>query len=257
MIIQDFKQAYKEKDLWINLAWIEMKRKYNGTKLGIIWQILSTLIIGLCLGYFYSIILSQKPDVYIPYLISGLVVWNIISQYITDGCKVFISNGKQIKEVPINYFSYVCKLLLKNIFIFVFGCISISIVLVYFDKFKDVDPFGVILGLIIVTLNGFWFSILIGMLTLFIRDITELISNVMRLVFFITPVLWVPALAGSRAYLVHLNPLFYFLDVIRSPILGQALNQNTLLITCTIGIIGLVLSFIIYYMNKDKIPYMV
>jgi ABC-type polysaccharide/polyol phosphate export permease len=257
IILKDFKQVYQERDLWINLAWIEMKRKYNGTKFGFLWQIISTLTIGLCLGSFYSIILKQTPSFYIPYLITGLVVWNLISQFITEGCRVFLIHSRQIKEVPINYFSYVFKLLLKNIFIFGFGLLSTSMVLVYFGKIADINFFMMLFGILIVTINGFWFSILFGMLTLFFRDITEIISNFIRLVFFVTPVLWVPELAGSRAYLVHLNPLFYYLDVIRSPILGQDLNQLTLLITTTLGFLGLIVSFFVYYKNKNKIPYMV
>lgn len=257
ILFKDFKQVYKERDFWVNLAWIEMKRKYNGTFFGVLWQIISTLIIGLCLGSFYSVILKQDYSFYIPYLISGLVVWGLISQSIIDGCKIFIVNSSQIKEVSISYFSYILKQMLKNLLIFGFGFLSIIVVLLYFGRVLYIDFLMIFLGLCIMVLNVFWFTLLLGLLTLFLRDITELVSNFMRLVFFVTPVIWVPELAGSKAYLVDYNPLYYYLDIIRSPILGQELNSLSLLITTLIGVFGLILSFLVFYKNKDKIPYMV
>jgi ABC-type polysaccharide/polyol phosphate export permease len=44
---------------------------------------------------------------------------------------------------------------------------------------------------------------------------------IMRMMFLLTPVLWHPDRLPNRAALVDFNPFFYFLELIRTPLLGD------------------------------------
>jgi lipopolysaccharide transport system permease protein len=52
----------------------------------------------------------------------------------------------------------------------------------------------------------------------------QIVSSVMVVVFYVTPVIWQPSLIpGETAHLLlGLNPFYHFLQIIRLPILGQA-----------------------------------
>ncbi|MGF1872920.1 hypothetical protein, partial [Photobacterium indicum] len=110
---------------------------------------------------------------------------------------------------------------------------------------------------VILSLNGFWISILLGIATLHIKDLTELTANCMRLVFFITPVLWTSDMAGTKGEIVAYNPLFYFLDIVRSPLIAHDVHHNAYIVTLSITIIGLIISYFIYNIYRDKISFMV
>jgi len=241
----------------MTLAWVELKRSYSGTKLGVLWRPLSAIIVGLSLGTVYSIILQQDTGDYIPYVITGLVVWTYISQLITEGGKLFFANAAQIKEMPLSYVSYIYKYLLRNTISLLLSFLPVLILLIYFGKISDTDFIQTLVGILIVILNGFWVSILLGIATLHLRDLTEFVANFMRLVFFITPVLWTPEMAGAKGEIVVFNPLFYFLDVIRSPLIAHEVNHNSYFVTITITVIGMILSYFVYNSNRDKISFMV
>lgn len=255
--IKDFQQAIKEREFWMNLAWVELKRSYSGTKLGILWRPLSATIVGLSLGMVYSIILQQDRGDYIPYVITGLVVWTYISQLITEGGKLFFANAAQIKEMPLSYISYIYKYLLRNTISLLLSFLPVLVLLLYFGKISDSNLLKTSLGIVIVSLNGFWVSILLGIATLHLKDLTEFVANFMRLVFFITPVLWTPEMAGTKGEIVAFNPLYYFLDVIRSPLIAHEVNHNSYFVTLTITLTGIMLSYLVYNRNRDKISFMV
>lgn len=251
------KQSIKERQLWIALAWVELKRGFSGTKLGVLWRPLSALIVGLSLGNVYTIILKRDPSDYIPYVVAGLVVWSFLSQLITEGGKLFVANGPQIKEMPISYTSYIAKYITRNIISFALSSLAVFVVLIYYNQLKMFNPIMLFLGMLLVILNGFWLSILLGIATIYLRDTTELVANFMRLVFFITPVLWSPDMAGSKGEIVKYNPLFYYLDIIRSPMIGHEVNVMSYPVVAVITIIGLAFSVFVYAKFRDKISFMV
>ncbi|WP_157631169.1 ABC transporter permease [Vibrio pacinii] len=241
----------------MTLAWVELKRSYSGTYLGIFWRPLSATIVGLTLGLVYSIILQQPRGDYIPYVITGLVVWSFTSQLIIEGGKLFYANASQIKEVPLSYFSYIYKYLLRNSISLILSFMPVIIVLTYYGQIADSRFFQTIIGIIIVSINGFWISIVLGIATLHLKDLSELTANFMRLVFFITPVLWTPEMAGAKGEIIVYNPLFYYLDVIRSPLIGHEINGNSYAVTSIISIFGIVLAYFVYNKYRDKISFMV
>jgi len=253
----DFQQTMKERELWMTLAWVELKRSYSGTKLGVFWRPLSATIVGLSLGVVYSIILQKNMEEYIPYVITGLVVWTYISQLIIEGGKIFFANAAQIKEMPISYLSYIFKYLFRNVMSLLFGFIPIILVLIYFGDILNVSILKTLMGIFILSLNGFWISVLLGIATLHIKDLTELTANLIRLVFFITPVLWTPDMAGTKGAIVEFNPLFYFLDIVRSPLISHDIHHNSYIVTLTITAVGLVISYFVYNIYRDKISFMV
>nr|WP_269135267.1 ABC transporter permease [Vibrio cincinnatiensis] len=257
ILVKDFSKAITERELWSTLAVIEIKRRYKGTKLGVLWRCLNVIIVGVCLGYFYSVILKQEFSDYIPYLISGYVTWELIQQMITDGCRIFTNNASQIKEVPLSYISYVFKHILKCIINFSLGLISVIFVLLFFDRLPQLNIVEFIFGVLVLIFAGFGVGVFLGVLVLLIKDMYELINNILRLVFFITPILWMPELAGERAFLVHFNPLYYFVDIVRSPLLGEQINENTIYITFSIASAFLVFSAFLYTRYRSRIPFLV
>src|SRR6187402_1914554 len=88
----------------------------------------------------------------------------------------------------------------------------------------------VIPGLVLVSLNGLWVGLLLGMLCVRFRDIPQIIANVIQLLFFLTPILWKPdQLTQGRAF-VEANPFHHFVSLIREPLLGVAPSLETWLI---------------------------
>ena len=53
-------------------------------------------------------------------------------------------------------------------------------------------------------------------------DFAELLRTIMRLGFFVTPIIWVPGAAGGKAGIIgpfiYANPFYYLIEIIRAPL---------------------------------------
>jgi ABC-type polysaccharide/polyol phosphate export permease len=110
-------------------------------------------------------------------------------------------------------------------------------------------------ALAILTINGIWVSILLGMISARYRDVPPIVTNFVQVLFFVTPVFWPPEALGVWMQALPLNPLFAAVDVVRAPLLGStplAYSWTVLLIVTLIGCIG---TFLLFVKFRPRIAY--
>ena len=77
-------------------------------------------------------------------------------------------------------------------------------------------------GIVLLFVNGFWVVMVLGYICARFRDVELFVRNLMQLAFFVTPVFWnYRQLATDRKFIVDYNVLFYFIEIIRNPLLGE------------------------------------
>jgi ABC-type polysaccharide/polyol phosphate export permease len=79
------------------------------------------------------------------------------------------------------------------------------------------------------------------------RDIAQIVSTVLQVAFFVTPVIWKPEFLPPQAhYLVSYNPFAPLLAVVRDPLLSRPLPSGVWLTACGIvlGTSACVLPFV-------------
>ena len=114
------------------------------------------------------------------------------------------------------------------------------------------------LGVIAIVFNSIWLGLLLGSINVFLRDLHMFISNLLRLAFFMTPVLWYPSsIENVKSLFISLNPFYYFLEIIRMPLLGIAPSFKIWSTVLCISVIGWVISIFTFAQLKRKIAYWV
>ena len=76
-------------------------------------------------------------------------------------------------------------------------------------------------GLALLCLNGIWAGLLLGIVSARFRDVPPIITSVVRICFFVTPIIWTPELLPARTLVLDANPFFHLVEVVRAPLLGQ------------------------------------
>jgi lipopolysaccharide transport system permease protein len=65
-------------------------------------------------------------------------------------------------------------------------------------------------------------SMVISMICVRYRDVPPVMASVLQLLFFVSPIIWVPTQIKGGELFVALNPIAYLLAVTRDPIMGVA-----------------------------------
>lgn len=241
----DLREGFGQWRLATALAWGDIKHRYRGSVLGPFWVTLTTAAMVVALGFFYSHIMRVDPGTFFPWLAISLILWGMVSQSVTDGAECFASAEAVIRQIPLPFTVHVLRCVLRNLLVAMHNLPLIVAVMVIFDVSPGFGLLALVPGLLLFLCNAFSVAFFLGMVCARFRDIPPIISSLMQLCFFVTPIIWLPELLGDRAGWLLLNPFNSIMETMRAPLLGRPLDPWVWLsaLGFTATLLGLALAF--------------
>lgn len=243
--------------LWMLLGWNDILQRYRRSLLGPFWMTASMAIMVISLGFLYAELFKTPINDFLPFLCVGLLVWNFISSFFTEGGGLFTGSESYIKQVRLPYSVYVFRSSWSKLIIFAHNFIIYFGILIYFHLWPGAAALLAIPGLLLVTINGALASLLIGMISSRFRDIPQLVGSIVQIVFFITPIMWKPELLHNRPYIATLNPFFQMIELVRAPLLGNVPSMGTYISVLVITLINFVVVGLFFVRFRSRIAYWV
>ena len=204
--LKDITDGFMMYHLWGKLGWKDVLTRYQRSLLGPLWLTISMGVLIGALGFLYASLFKMDLSTYLPFLTIGFIIWQLISGIILDGCNAFLSAEGIIKQVKLPLSLHIYQLLWKNILTLGHNSIVIAVVMVIFDVNVDLHTLFLLLGILILVLNGFWCALLLGLLCARYRDLNPTINSLIQLSFFVTPIIWDPSLLPDRQFVLLYNP---------------------------------------------------
>lgn len=237
---EDIRKATLNIGLPLYLAKADIRQRYRRSSLGPFWITISTGVMIACIGIIFGSLFKSPMSEFLPFLAAGLVIWSLISTTITDATTVFVAAEPIIKQLPIPLCTHVYRMIFRNLYIFFHNIIIFPIVLLFVQRPINAELLWFIPGLLLLTLNLGWISIILGIVCSRFRDLTQIVISVLQIFFYVTPIIWMPNLLPARTSVMMLdpNPFYHLLAIIRRPLLGQAptlLNWSFCLLMALIG----------------------
>jgi lipopolysaccharide transport system permease protein len=192
----------------------EVKARYRGSVLGFFWSFFNPLLLLLVYTFVFNKVLEAKSphaEPYALFLFCGLLPWTWFSTSLTESSGVLITGGNLIKKVlfPAEILPIVS--VLANMVHFLLGLPILAFFLVYYDKPLQITELAwfpiVLLVQLILTLA---FALILSALTVHFRDIRDILSNLLTVWFFMTPIIytWLDAPPSIKPFL-NLNPFMH------------------------------------------------
>jgi ABC-type polysaccharide/polyol phosphate export permease len=254
----DLLRGLRKTELWGRLGWLEVKRRYRRTTIGPFWNSITLAIYVLTVGTVGAAIWHQNIYDYLPFLVSGMIVWTLVASIITDSCNLFIAGQSLFRNIRLDYSVLAYAMVWRNFLVLLHNfAVYFLVVVVLKPSLLSFTALLAVPGLALVLMNGIWVSLLLGMLCLRFRDVPQLVSSIMQIAMLITPLFW-PAdtLTGIKRFVfVDLNPLYHVVDVVRAPLLGrvpEAISYGAM-IAMTIG--GWWLTYAMFKRFRKRIAY--
>ena len=244
--------------LWGRLGWQDIRRRYRRSTLGPFWITISMGLLVAVLGTLYGGLFKVDAANYVPYLTLGFVIWTLINGLITDGCTAYVNASNIIQQARLPLSVHVYRVVWRNLIIFFHNAVIFVIVAVVFMVWPGWKGLLAIPGMVLLCVNGVWVGMLLGAFAARFRDIPPIIASIVRIAFFVTPIIWMPELLPNRAVLpMNLNPFFHVLEVVRAPLLGEVPSVVSWLAMIGFSLIGAATTFVIYVRYRWRIAYWV
>jgi ABC-type polysaccharide/polyol phosphate export permease len=225
--------------VWHIIGSRDLRQRYVRSVLGQFWVVLSTgVMIGVMSGV-WSLLWNEPLNVLMPFIGTGIVIWTYISQVILDCTTIFTVHNDLYRNQRMNFSVSVYSVIYKNTMLFAHSLLIVVALIVIFRIPVNVYDLQIIPGLLITWISMLWAGYLIAMICVRYRDIIQLISSWMFVLFMITPVLWRPDfLSAEYHFLIDWNPIAQFLELLRNPLLGEPVSAFAWISTGTIAVLG-------------------
>lgn len=257
LAMADIVNGLRRWELWGSLGWFDIRQRYRRSTLGPFWITISMGVMVIGLSVLWSTLFRQDLTVYMPYFAVGFIVWNLISVMIQDGCTAFYGSESIIKQLPAPLSTHIYRLVWRNFIIAAHNIwIYVGVALV-FGIWPGFGLLSAAVGLLLLAINGASVALIVAILSARFRDIPPLVASVLQMIFFFSPILWLPQSLPERHYLVQFNPFYYFIEVVRAPLLGRSLDLFAWGIV--IGMTGLTcaIAFGLFARFRQRIAYWV
>jgi ABC-type polysaccharide/polyol phosphate export permease len=244
--------------LWGRLGWLEVKRRYRRTLIGPFWTSISLAMYVIAVGIVGAGLWHQEIRQYLPFLISGMIAWVLVSTIITEACSLLVAGHALFRNVTFEYSILAYALVWRNLIVFMHNLVVyVLIVGALSPGLIGITAVLIIPGLVLVALNGVWVALLCGMFCLRFRDVTQLVTSFVQISMLITPIFWPPdSLEGTRRLIfVETNPLFHMVDLIRGPLLGQIPSTTSYIVVASITCAGWYLTYVVFGYFRKRIAY--
>ena len=211
-LLANLRQLFRYRALISSLVARELKARYRGSWLGVVWSFVNPLLLLLIYSFVFTVVLpaAHPPELepFALFLFCGILPWTWFSSSLLESSSVLITGGNLIKKVLFPAEVLPIVVVLAGLVHFCLGLPILAACLIYYRVPlwpTDLLWFPLIVCVQLVLTVGL--ALLVSALTVHFRDVRDLLGNLLTLWFFATPIIYPLAEAPERVRrLLNLNP---------------------------------------------------
>lgn len=256
--VLDLEGGVERRWLWTRLGWIDVRQRYLGSLLGSFWITanIALMVAGITLIFAHP--LGAHWSDFAPFVAIGLVLWQFVQTGLNESSLLFVSAGESIRSAPMPLSVHAFRLVCRNLIVLAHNGLFIALILILFRVVPTASVWSVAPALALAAFSLFWAGLLLGLLGARYRDVSQIVSNALQLLFFLTPIFWMPDVVGPRLQgVAEANPLFAFIDIIRAPLIGAATRPASWEIAIATAALLALAGFTALAAMRRRLPYWV
>lgn len=220
-----FRNIYNDRKLMLSLAVKDFQRRFSGTYFGIFWAVVQPMltIVVYWLAFEYGFRSGTTSNVpYVVWFVCGMVPWLYFQESFSMASNSFIEYSYLIKKVKFNFSILVLVKIFSAIIIHLAFFVIAVIVAQLFHVPVSVYIVQIIYYLFAEVVLLFGLSLITASIMVFFRDLNQIISVILLIGMWGTPIAWNPAMFEPHIQkYFKLNPLYYIIEGYRDAIIGR------------------------------------
>ena len=211
-MLDNLQQLLRYRALIQSLVARELKARYRGSVLGFFWSFVNPLLLLLIYSFVFTVVMPgiHPPELepYALFMFCGILPWVWFSSSLLEASSVLIAGGNLIRKVLFPAEVLPIVTVLAGLVHFCLGLPILAAFLVYYRvpvTPSDLAWFPVVVIVQLVLTLGL--ALLVAALTVHFRDVRDLLSNLLTLWFFATPIIYPLSQAPEEVrWMLNLNP---------------------------------------------------
>ncbi len=215
----------------------EIRGKYKGSFLGVLWSFVNPLLTTLVYAIVFPFILKNTEPNYITFVVIGVLPWTYFTTVIMQGTTTILINAGIIKKVYFPREILPISINTSGLINFFISCLIIFIFLICsgigFSWYIIFLP--LIIGTQYILQQGIIF--ITSAINVYIRDAEYIITFIINMLFYATPILYSAKMFenSSISWLISLNPMATIINCYRDVLFYQSMPHIKSLLVVLLG----------------------
>ena len=204
----------------------DLKGRFARSKLGAFWFVLHPLAQALIFAIVLSEVLGarlanvQTPSAYPIYLLAGTAAWGLFAEILNRSISIFLEQAGAMKKIA---FPRLClpvivwgSALVNHLLLLV----AIFVVFAFLGNIPGSAVLALPIGIALISAFAFGIGVLCGTLNVFARDVAQVMTVVLQLWFWLTPVVYpIGVVPEHLRWIVALNPMLPLVQIYQNALL--------------------------------------
>ena len=222
--------VWRQRSLLLALTRRDIQNRYAGSVAGVLWALMHPLaLLALYAVVFEEVFKVKVPNLslgqpYVLFIALALWPWMAFQEAVIRGTTAVQQNGALVKKVAFHLELLIYSTVLSSFAVHGVGFAVVLVVLGFLGfNIHSLGLLSLLAFVPVLLLMALALALLLGALQVFVRDVEQLLSQAMSVLFYATPILFPIAIVpGWLADAMHYNPLVHVIDPLRNALLGQA-----------------------------------
>lgn len=253
--VRDWVRAFHLWRLWTALGAEDLSDRYRRTFFGVTWVVTSFAAFVFVKVLVFGQMSPASFGEFAMFVTVGFGLWSYISLMVLDCCSAYVTSHNWLMGTSIPYPVFFLQAIYRNWLVFALTLLVMFGVLIWKQTHWTPVMFAAIPGLLSYMIAPMWFAAIMAPLCLRYRDVYHFMQTVMRLLFFITPILWMPGTTAGLAKLAKYNPVTHFIEIVRMPLVYNTVPWDSWAVVIVVNVLGLAIGAYMYASTRNKVAF--
>jgi ABC-type polysaccharide/polyol phosphate export permease len=240
--------------LFFEWTFLQLNQRYQGSVLGFLWTLIYPLLVFLSFSLIFSVINGWDLKDYGLYFAGGYIAWTFFANAIQQAADSLPAYASLVTRV------YVAKALFPivaigvNLVDLLVGVVLVLALTPLLGVSYSVSLLFLPISIVLLMSFVIGIALLCATANVFLRDFRHLLSSVLFLWFFFSPVLWKSSTLPSKVQpFLYANPIIPFLRLFQQPIWAHAIpDGRDILFAALWAISALSIGTLTFFANERK-----
>jgi teichoic acid transport system permease protein len=221
--INFIKDVYHSRRIIFQLARNDFKSRFAGSYLGIIWAFIQPIVMIGVLWFVFSVGFRTAPVADIPFILwlsCGLIPWFFFAEALNSATGSLLEYSYLVKKVVFRTSVLPLVKLLSAYFVHLFFLTLLVAMFLIYGYRPNIYYIQIIyysFAQVMLLIGLSWAT---ASLAVFIKDTAQMISVILQIGFWVTPILWPIDMVPARyQFIFKLNPMYYIVDGYRDTLI--------------------------------------
>ena len=228
-------ELYKYRYLIQELVIRDIKKKYRRSVLGVVWSILNPLLMMAVTAMVFSTLFRFDIGNYPLYLITGQVLFTFYSESTSFAMSSIIDNAGLIRKIYIPKYLFPLSRVISSCVNLFFTIPALILIILVTGEPLTFAMLSFIVPLFLFFIFCLGIGLILSTMTVYFRDMFHLYGILLSLLNYATPIFYPEKIVPVQfAWLLTLNPLYYFFKAFRMSVYEGVLPTGEILLYCVV-----------------------